>query len=203
MELEIQTTAGLNTGCIRGGMPLCGSPIRYEARATIQIRSFKQPFIHDFSLPAQYDEFVKTQIALMRSPAVIDKALENPAVAKLPIILKQQDKRAWLQKKLRIKTEGKSEIQTVRITTNNEDASEKIVNAVVDAYFAFIEEVNPQNAEEQAPFRTIQLCRAIPSESSRKKTIAAGLGFVLIFFATMFASNARAGGINPPTSQTD
>ena len=130
---------------IVGGLHLA-CPLKYEATATIQIRSTKAHFLvyTNPSLGGGYDNLVNTQIAYMRSPAVLDRVLKNSDVARLPVIFKQTDRRGWLTNKLRIRREGHSEIVKISIRTNAEDASEKIVNAVVDAYFQFIEEISRQ-----------------------------------------------------------
>ena len=82
---------------------------------------------------------MNTQLAILHSPEVIDKALDVREVAQLPLVLKQKDRRTWLINKLLTKREGRSEIVSVSIKTNDADASEKIVNAVVDAYMNFVE----------------------------------------------------------------
>ena len=118
-------------------------PLRYESKASIQIRAV-QPMLLGISQRPQedYDSFVNTQIAYLRSPAVLDRALEVTEVARLPIVIQQKDKRAWLARNLRIQSEGQSEIVTISIKTNAEEASEKIVNAVVYSYFNFVEEIH-------------------------------------------------------------
>jgi capsular polysaccharide biosynthesis protein len=116
-------------------------PPLYKASATIQIRSEKQQFLFDVQPTSRYDDFVNTQLALIRSPMVINKALEDPEVAKLPVILKQKnDKRGWLRKQLRVKRDGNSEIVVVSIKTDAQNASENIVNAVVENYLKFTED---------------------------------------------------------------
>jgi capsular polysaccharide biosynthesis protein len=115
-------------------------PLQYEASAVLHIRSAKPQFLFDVPPSGRYDNFVNTQLALMRSPIILNKALEDPEVAKLPCIVKQKDRRGWLAKKLRAKPEGKSELVMVSIGTENADASEIIVNAIVETYLRFIED---------------------------------------------------------------
>ena len=130
---------GLILGLLAASILYLAFPLQHEAKAIVQIRSTKPRFLFDPVEQGRYDDFVNTQLALMKSSVVIDKVLEQADVAKLPIVQKQKDKRAWLVKKLRTKLEGKSEIVGISIETDSEDASEKIVNAVVDTYFAIIE----------------------------------------------------------------
>jgi hypothetical protein len=72
---------------------------------------------------------------------VLEKVLENPEIAKLPIVLKQQEKRAWLQRNLIIEILYESEIVVIGIRTDSKDASEKIVNAVLDEYLSYVDKV--------------------------------------------------------------
>ena len=143
-------------------------PPQHRATATLLIRAEKQQFLFEVPQPSLYSVVVNTQITLLRSPPVIDKALENPVVAKLPIISKQRDKRGWLTKSLRIKREGRSEVVSVSIKTDSIEASEKIVNAVVDAYLRYaedsdrkavnnlIQELNAEKRRQQSNAQTLQ-----------------------------------------------
>ena len=129
-------------GLLTGGILYLVQPVQYEATAQIQIRAFRPQFLETaVRQQGRYEEFVNTQLALMRSPHVLDRALENAEVARLPIILKQTDKRDWLAKNLNVNPVRRSEIVMINISTDSEDASVKIVNAVVTAYFNFNEEV--------------------------------------------------------------
>jgi uncharacterized protein involved in exopolysaccharide biosynthesis len=115
-------------------------PTQYEAQALIQVRSVKPQFLFENQQqPTEfvYNAYISTQIALLRSPTVIDKALASPEVARLEVVSKQRDKRAWLTRKLHVKRIRDSELVKIGIKTNSAEASEYIVNAVVDAYFTF------------------------------------------------------------------
>ena len=136
---------GLILGLLMAGGLYLAFPLQFESRASIQIRTVKPELLGNTNrAQGGYDSFVNTQLAYMRSPAVLERALEDTEVARLPIVLKQPDKRSWLAKQLRVKTDGKSEIVGISIETDTEEASEKIVNAVVSAYFTFFEELERQ-----------------------------------------------------------
>ena len=158
---------GLILGLLTAGGLYLAFPLQYESRASIQMRSTKLQFLSANTVQGGYDNFVNTQFAYMRSPAVIDRALEDPEVAKLSIVLKQKDRRGWLTKNLRIKSDGKSEIVIVSIETDAEDASEKIVNAVVNAYLQFIEEL--ERGTNQTMLSQLQI------EKRRQQMLAQGL----------------------------
>jgi len=150
----------------------------YEATASLRILSVKPGFFDRGQQQIRYNEFVNTQIVLMRSPAVLDKVLETPDIARLPMVLKQRDRRTWLTKKLRIERQGNSEIVTVSIVTNVEDASEKIVNAVVDTYLTFVQDTARYQelhtiANLQSEKRSLISHAQQLQESIRNKTVEA------------------------------
>ena len=169
MIQSISLKFGLFAGLILGLLVVCipgyaDSP-RYVATATILVRPVQSSLLSgDRHLSEnEYNRFVKTQVALLQLPTVIDKALENAEVAQLPIVLEQQDKRAWLTNELRVRA-GNSELMYVSIKTNSAEASEKINNAVVDAYFNFIDEINRQT--------TSNLIRNLRLEEQRQRSLA-------------------------------
>ena len=134
---------GLFCALAAAGILYLALPVTHEATAQIQIRAEREHILVEATRPqGQYQDFVNTQIALIKSPNVIDKALNDPDIARLPIILKQKDdRRGWLTRQLRVANIRSSEIVTVSISTDAPESSEKIVNAVVDAYFDFTDEV--------------------------------------------------------------
>jgi capsular polysaccharide biosynthesis protein len=141
--------AGLILGGLAALILFLVVPPRYEATATIQVRLEKPRLMRDDARSLNRDNyFVNTQIALMQNHNVLNKALENPEIARLPTLLHQKDKRTWLARNLRIKSTPWSEIVTISIKTEDADASEKIVNAVVDAYFDVNREMDRRVANE-------------------------------------------------------
>ena len=133
--------AGLVLGSLAAVVLLVVCQPQYEATATIWIRAKPEFLVHYPSMPQnEYETFVNTQLVLLRQPQVIDRMLKQPEVARLPIVIQQRDRRDWLTRKLQVKRVGNSEIVQISIKTNSEDASAKIVNLVVDAYFDYIAE---------------------------------------------------------------
>ena len=138
--------AGLILGLLFVGIPCYANSPQYEATAMIQVRSAIPSFLGDARQlnEREYIRFVNTQLALLKSPPVLDRALENADVARLPMVVAQQDRRAWLARELRVEHVDDTEIVRVSIVTNSAEASERINNAVVDAYLTFIDEVARQ-----------------------------------------------------------
>ena len=135
---------GVVMGLLAAGILYLAFPVQFGASATIQIRSEKPRFLDEDRTQSRYSEFVNTQLALMKSALIIDRVLGMPDIAKLPIIQKQRDRRAWIQKNLKVKLDGRSEIVEIAMQTDTDAAAEKIVNAVVDTYLAFIDEASKQ-----------------------------------------------------------
>ena len=126
-----------------------------EARASILVRSTRPTLFQEARPMENYDAFVNTQLALMKSPDIIDKALEHYEVAVLPIVARQRDKRGWLIGKLQAKREGISEIVVISIVTPSSEDSEAIVNAVVNSYFEHFD--NTSRATEQQMLANLQV----------------------------------------------
>ena len=158
---------GLVLGLLTGGILYLALPTQYTATAEIQIRAVRQQFLAAENTQGRYDDYVNTQLAFLQSPNVIDRALEQPDVARLPIILKQKDKRGWLTRTLSVSPVRRSEIVRISINTDTHDASVKIVNAVIDAYFKFTEEVDRQTSDS--------LISGLRTEERRQKQIAQNL----------------------------
>ena len=158
---------GLVLGLLAGGILYVALPIKYEATAHIQIRAFRQQFLAEERQQIRYEDFVNTQLQFLRSPNVIDRALEQPDVARLPIVLQQRDKRGWLTRTLSVSAVRQSEIVRVSIGTDSHDASEKIVNAVVNAYFGFIDETTRKESTS--------LVSGLRTEERRQRQTSQGL----------------------------
>ena len=137
-------------GLLAGGGLFFALPVQHEAAAHLRIQAFRDPFIvTDDRRQGKYEDFVNTQLALLKNPDVIDRALEHPDVARLPIILAQgTDRRGWLTRNLSVSNLRNSEIVRVSIATDTPDTSEKIVDAVVNAYFNFIDELARRSNNE-------------------------------------------------------
>jgi capsular exopolysaccharide synthesis family protein len=140
-------------------------PVRYEAIAYLQIFSQKPYFIFDEKQQKQYETYVTTQFAIIRSPLILEKALENPDIARIPYVLKQKNKVDWLARSLKLKqTTNKSEIITLSIEMEVAEDAEKVVNSVVVAFFAYY--------EDQAQTWNHKLLTQLQNEVNRQKATA-------------------------------
>ena len=85
----------------------------------------------------EYQRYVKTQMALMRSRLVMNTALQHGDISKSPLLKSQADPIEWLAKNLQVNREGESEIVEVSLPPGTSLSSKEqatIDNAVVDAY---------------------------------------------------------------------
>ena len=156
---------GLFLGLAAAGIIYVASPVQYDATATIQIRAVREFLLIESNRPqGDYQEFVNTQLAHLRSSNILESALLNADVARLHIVQKQRDKKGWLTSKLRVANIRNSEIVNVSIATDSPDASEKIVNAVVDAYFNFLDTVDAETNR--------RLLNQLRVEERRQRTLA-------------------------------
>ena len=152
-------------GLLVANIPCYADSPQYHATVTLWVHPVMPSLLSgDRQLSeSEYSRFLNTQIELLRHPVVIDRVLESPDVAQLPIIREQQDKRTWLIGKLVIRN-GNSELVSVGIATNSAEASEKIVNAVIDAYFNFTQEVSRG--------MTLELISNLRTEERRQQQVA-------------------------------
>jgi polysaccharide biosynthesis transport protein len=87
--------------------------------------------------PDDYNRYLQTQFAMIKSRLVLNSALQQPAIAQLPAISKQPDAIAWLEQYLDVSNVKNSEVVQILFSPHS-GASAKdqsaIINAVVGAY---------------------------------------------------------------------
>ncbi|MDR2761300.1 MAG: hypothetical protein LBB88_01710 [Planctomycetaceae bacterium] len=139
-------------------------PIKYEAMAWMRISTNKKQIIRTSDENIEYDNFVQTQFALIRSPVIIKKALENPKIAQLACITKEKDRVDWLTKQLTLQRLAKSEYFTISVSAEAAEDAANIVNSVVDAFLnVYITNTKKSNSE---------LIRQLTEEITRQSTTA-------------------------------
>jgi capsular exopolysaccharide synthesis family protein len=108
----------------------------YRASAVLHIAS-RAPYIayEADEPPMPSEEFVETQIELLRSPLVLETVLLNPEVAELPVVASQSKPEEWLADRVTIKQVGNSELYNVYLDNPSPVISSLLVNAIIDSYF--------------------------------------------------------------------
>ncbi len=130
---------GLVLAAVAAGVLYFVFPIRYEATAWIQMLLNKPYYIYNEKEQRDYQSFVNTQFSLMRSPLIIEKALENPVVSRMKCITKEKDRVVWLSSNLILQSQQRSEMITVAFDAEDPKEAMEIVNSVVNAFFEYYE----------------------------------------------------------------
>lgn len=108
---------------------------KYQASSSIEILEHAPWVIQQESGP-KAQQFVATQIEILRSPRVLQAVLEDPRVANMYEIKKRRDPIKWLAEKgLEIRPVGQSTLVKVGFQGVDPVASAHLVNTVVDNYF--------------------------------------------------------------------
>jgi capsule polysaccharide export protein KpsE/RkpR len=81
-----------------------------------------------------FDEYRRTQEAMVKSRLVLNAALRQPKIADLSIVRDQADPVEWLEKEVKTDFNAAPEILTVSLKGNKPEELTKVVDAVVDAY---------------------------------------------------------------------
>lgn len=109
----------------------------YEAAAWLRIDSGQSPMVvAGLRQDSQGggDRFVRTQVELIRSPAVLQRVVERPEIASMPEIREMEDKAKDLRGELKIASENESDLFSVRFESPNRNNAAAIVNAVVEEF---------------------------------------------------------------------
>ena len=80
------------------------------------------------------ETYLQTQVKLMMTDRVLDKALANESVKAFPMIKNSEDPNADLRKKIVVEIEPGTYIITVALESKDQNEAAAIVNAVVDSY---------------------------------------------------------------------
>jgi capsular exopolysaccharide synthesis family protein len=108
----------------------------YRASAVVQIAS-RAPYIayEAEEAPLTTEEFVETQVELLRSPIVIETVLSDSEISEMPEVKEQSNPIDWLVSRVKIDQVGNSELYRVALSDQDADIAAKLVNAIIDAYF--------------------------------------------------------------------
>jgi capsular exopolysaccharide synthesis family protein len=83
---------------------------------------------------ALFDLYKRTQKQLVRSPAVLNSALQRKEVLNLPLVTQQVDQLGWLQKIVTVTFPDDAEIMNVSVRCEDQRTAEILVEAVVEVY---------------------------------------------------------------------
>ena len=129
--------AGLLSAIIAGLAFYFATPTQYSARALI-LMAKNAPFV---AFQADIDDrksdpFIKTQIELIRSPAILNRVLEDAEAAKCAELRESVDPIAHLQARLQISQIGDSDLYEISYASASAQDAASIVNAVASKYLS-------------------------------------------------------------------
>lgn len=97
----------------------------------------------------------RTQAALVKSHYVVSRALQSPEIASLPTVVAHPDGPAeWLQEHLVVDFPEDGELMRVALNEGAHEDRAKIVNAIVDVYFA--EVVSQEQVQREEDIAVLQ-----------------------------------------------
>jgi hypothetical protein len=107
----------------------------YTARAVIQFKA-QSPFLLSPLGPADYANYKRTQIAWVKSPFVINKALNEPKVKTSSYVVNKEDPVLALQRDLQVDFDTGPEFLRIGLTGQDQEEVINVVNAVRQVYVA-------------------------------------------------------------------
>jgi capsular exopolysaccharide synthesis family protein len=109
-------------------------PRGYEAVSWLRVRDKGGMLSHGRD-GAEYESYKKTQLALLRSPFVLQGALRKSGIGELETLRDVgADQVGWLSRSLQVTAPAESEVVQVRLRGKNAAEVAKIVNAVVSSF---------------------------------------------------------------------
>ncbi len=122
-------------GLVGAGLTWFLFPVHYESTAWLIARS-QAPYIvfHPYENPAEYENYLATQIAMIRSPAIMRAVSYDPRVAAVGSLRQSHDQLNELRQRIQVQRQGKSECFTISYRDPDPNAAQTVVQAVVDAY---------------------------------------------------------------------
>jgi len=117
-------------------------PAKYTARAMLHVNSVQPRILLQVTeTHTEYGAYQRTQLALLKSRLVLNDALKQPEVAKLPLVTQQIDPIEWLEQELQVDFASGSEILRIGMSGESPEELTLIVNAVTHAYLDEIVDV--------------------------------------------------------------
>lgn len=130
---KIGIPAGLMLSAISVAFVYRGFVPVYQATVWLRIEN-QVPYVA-FETRGGSDEFVRTQLQLIRSPMVLERAIGKPEIAGFPEIKSTPDPIGWLSSRVSVNSVGNSELYHLSFTGPDPGHAAKIADVVSEAYF--------------------------------------------------------------------
>lgn len=116
---------------------------------------------------SDFHTYRKTQVALIKSPLVLNAALRIDGISQMQILRSKDNPVPWLQEELQVASYHSPEILRISLSGQNPEDLAKIVNAVKDAYMA--EVVNKEQVTRAARLNELTEIHSRTEEKVRLK----------------------------------
>ncbi len=97
----------------------------------------QQPHIAFPDRDAKAEQFVQTQLQILRLPVVLRPVLADPEIARHPEIVKERDPLAYLTESIKTNAIGKSEIYAIEYEAADPQRAKQVVDAVIRSYMSY------------------------------------------------------------------
>lgn len=118
------------------GVWMLQAPV-YSSSAYLRVSASDQPLAFktiEQTARNDFRTFKSTQLQLMLTPFVLNKAISQEELMGLPQIAENENPLEWLQEAIEVRFPGDAEILQVSMSSKDRNTAMKVVNAVVKAY---------------------------------------------------------------------
>jgi polysaccharide biosynthesis transport protein len=127
------------SGLVCAGIWFTFKPI-YEASAFLEIKEL--PLYVAFPSGANSTMFFNTQLQTLQSPVVLSKVSALPEVASLTEAREANSVDEWLERNLKVKLRGQSELCEIVFSAHDPVTSMKVANAVMESYLSLYRDIS-------------------------------------------------------------
>jgi capsular exopolysaccharide synthesis family protein len=109
-------------------------PGKISARAILRVATFSQYLVSPIGDRADFQNFQKSQVALVKSRGVLDTALKKPGVSQLGIVRAQDNPLDWLERELKVDYSLGPEILSISLNGDDPDELKVLVDVIKNVY---------------------------------------------------------------------
>ncbi len=146
--------AGLLVGVPLAAVLWLVTPENYEVVAWLRVGDPQRLGDTNLNRGVEYEQYRKTQAARIRSPIVLQEALDKEGVATLPMLRSESEPRRFLEDEVMVVAPPDSELLQIKMRGKDPKQLVMIVNAVKDSYIDNV--VEAENRENQNKLQLYQ-----------------------------------------------
>ena len=183
-SFERQYLVAILVSLIGAGLFWLLFPAQYEANAWFF--AYSQASIHH--PPSEYETFLADQFAMIKSPQLLEEALNDPRLAQVKEFRNQKNPVEWLHKNISIGRAGKSEYFTISYRSSIPEDAQAVVTAVAHAY---LERYEMDVAPSENRYRVIMEAKLQTEPCTQPRlnlTLLVGIG---VFWLTLLGGCVR------------